>query len=95
MKLLKFQKSLVGENQELIVLRRRFGGTIGELSLDNEKLEVLKLGEGLYASDKKPSKAMSTVAELEQTDIHPILSGSDAAFFAHSYKTLEVADGKA
>lgn len=74
---------------DLIDLRHRLGGKLGNLTVGAESITVLKLGENVYAGTEKATPAMRAALELEQADLHVIKTNADLTYFAARYREFK------
>lgn len=86
--MLRFVASKLIADKELLLLRRRLGGTPGTLSTGGTKVEVLRLGEGLYASAGKVPKEIKMMSMIQKQDVHPIITHTDAVFLGERIKVF-------
>lgn len=74
----------------LLNLRARLGGTIGQIKSGMETLDAVKIRDNVYVTAKKPSASLRAMVNLGRADIHTIDHPADLQLLA---ARLEVLDG--
>lgn len=71
--------------RELYTLKKKHGGTAGEIIISGQKLPVLKL-ENVYLTVDKPPHQLEAIVNMDQMDIHQIRNGADSLHFSQKWR---------
>ncbi len=56
--------------KDLLSLRSRLGGIIGQIRCGMETLDALKVADNVYVTSKNPSASLKAIVNLAREDIH-------------------------
>ncbi len=59
-------------SKDLLNLRSRLGGTIGQIKCGLDTQDVVKVNEHVYVSARKPAAALAAMVAMGRADIHTI-----------------------
>lgn len=74
---------------DLLNLRARLGGTIGQIKSGMETLDAVKVRDNVYVTAKKPSVSLRAMVNLGRSDIHTIDHPADIQLLADRLEALE------
>ena len=57
-------------DKDLLNLRARIGGTIGQIRSGLDSLDVVKVADNVFVSARDPSKSLQALVNLDRKDIH-------------------------
>lgn len=75
---------------QLLNLRARIGGTIGQIKSGMETLDAVKVRDNIYVTARKPSASLRAMVNLGRADIHTVDHPADIELLK---QRLEVLDG--
>lgn len=77
-------------DNQLLNLRARIGGTIGQIKSGMETLDAVKVRDNVYVTARKPSASLRAMVNLGRADIHAVDHPADIELLR---QRLEVLDG--
>ncbi len=79
--------SMIDKN--LLNLRSRLGGTIGQIKSGMETLDAVKVRDNVYVTARKPSASLRAMVNLGRADIHQIDHPADIQLMIARLETLD------
>ena len=74
---------------DLLNLRARMGGTIGQIKSGMETLDAVQVRENVFVTAKKPSHSLRAMVNLGRADIHTIDHPADLQLLVSRLEALE------
>lgn len=76
-------------SNDLLNLRARIGGTIGQIKSGMEQLDAVKVRDNVYVTARKPSASLRAMVNLSRADIHTVDHPADIQLLKDRLEALE------